>query len=55
MDQVLVSSLIPLDVVVTDNHASHKGPAVREASEAVRTGLPYLPPNSPDLNPIANA
>jgi transposase len=55
VDQVLVPELRPGDVVVMDNLSSHKGPAVRHAIEAVGASLLYLPPYSPDLNPIENA
>ena len=55
VDQVLVPELRPGDVVVMDNLSSHKGPAVRRAIEAVGASLLYLPPYSPDLNPIENA
>jgi transposase len=55
VDQVLVPELRPGDVVVMDNLSSHKGPAVRRAIEAARANLLYLPPYSPDFNPIENA
>ena len=55
VDQVLVPSLTPGDIVVMDNLASHKVPGVREAIEAVGAELLYLPPYSPDFNPIENA
>ncbi len=38
-----------------DNLSSHKGPAVRRAIEAAGASLLYLPPYSPDFNPIENA
>jgi transposase len=50
--QFLAPSLRPGDVVVMDNLASHKAAGVREAIEAVGADLWYLPPYSPDLNPI---
>jgi transposase len=50
-----VPELRPGDVVVMDNLSSHKGPAVRRALEAVGARLLYLPPYSPDFNPIENA
>jgi transposase len=53
--QVLVPELSPGDVVVMDNLGSHKGAAVRAAIEAVGARLLYLPPYSPDFNPIENA
>jgi transposase len=55
IDLVLVPELQPGDVVVMDNLGSHKGPAVREAIEAAGASLLYLPPYSPDFNPIENA
>jgi transposase len=55
VDQVLVPALSPGDVVVMDNLGSHKGPAVRRAIEAAGATLLYLPPYSPDFNPIENA
>jgi transposase len=55
VDQVLVPELQPGDVVVMDNLSSHKGPAVRRAIEAAGADLLYLPPYSPDFNPIENA
>jgi transposase len=55
VDQVLVPALSPGDVVVMDNLGSHKGPAVRAAIEAAGARLLYLPPYSPDFNPIENA
>ena len=53
--QVLVPELRPGDVVVMDNLSSHKGPRVRELIEASGASLLYLPPYSPDFNPIENA
>ena len=55
VDQVLVPELGPGDVVVMDNLGSHKGAGVRTAIEAVGASLLYLPPYSPDFNPIENA
>jgi len=55
VDQVLVPELSPGDVVVIDNLSSHKRPAVRQAIEAAGASLLYLPPYSPDFNPIENA
>ncbi len=55
IDQVLVPELQPGDVVVMDNLGSHKGPSVRAAIEAAGATLRYLPPYSPDFNPIENA
>ena len=42
----------PGDVVIADNLSSHKVAGVREAITAVGASLLYLPPYSPDLNPI---
>lgn len=55
VDQVLVPELRPGDVVIMDNLASHKSPAVRAAIEAAGAELRFLPPYSPDFNPIENA
>jgi transposase len=53
--RVLVPELRPGDVVIMDNLSSHKGPRVREMIEADGAILLYLPPYSPDFNPIENA
>jgi transposase len=55
VDQVLVPELKEGDIVVMDNLGSHKGAGVRAAIEAVGAKLLYLPPYSPDFNPIENA
>jgi transposase len=55
VEKVLVPELTPDDVVVMDHLSSHKGPRVRELIEAAGANLLYLPPNSPDFNPIENA
>lgn len=55
VEQVLVPELISGDVVVMDNLSSHKVAGVREAIEAAGADLLYLPPYSPDLNPIEQA
>jgi len=52
LEQQLVPTLRPGDVVVLDNLSSHKRVAVREAIEGAGCRLLYLPPYSPDLNPI---
>jgi transposase len=52
VEQVLVPTLRPGDVVVLDNLAVHKQPEVRAALEAVGARLRFLPPYSPDFNPI---
>ena len=48
-------TLRPGDTVVMDNLPAHKGSDVRRAIEAARAKLYYLPPYSPDFNPIENA
>jgi transposase len=53
--QFLVPTLKPGHIVVMDNLSSHKVDGVREAIEAAGARLEYLPPYSPDLNPIENA
>jgi transposase len=50
--QFLAPALRPGDVLVLDNLGSHKVAGVREAVEAAGATLRYLPPYSPDLNPI---
>ena len=50
----LVPTLQPDDVVILDNLATHKVPGIRTAIEAVGAKLLYLPPYSPDFNPIEN-
>jgi transposase len=55
LDQVLVPELRSGDVVVMDNLGSHKGAGVRRAIEAAGASLLYLPPYSPDFNPIERA
>ena len=52
VEQVLVPTLRPGDVVVLDNLAVHKQPEVRTAIEAVGAHIRSLPPYSPDFNPI---
>ena len=53
--QVLVPELKPGDVVVMDNLSSHKAPAIRQAIGAAGATLLFLPPYSPDFNPIEQA
>ena len=48
-------TLRPGDIVVLDNLGSHKGQAVRQALRAVGARRLFLPPYSPDLNPIEQA
>ncbi len=50
--QGLAPTLRPGDVVILDNLSTHKIRGVREALEATRARLLYLPPYSPDFNPI---
>jgi putative transposase len=52
VEQVLVPTLKPGDIVIIDNLGSHKGKAVRHAIRAVGAKLFFLPKDSPDLNPI---
>jgi transposase len=52
VEQVLVPTLGPGDIVIMDNLGSHKGGAIRRAIRAVGARLFFLPPYSPDLNPI---
>jgi transposase len=54
VQEVLVPQLRRGDVVVMDNLSAHKASSVREAIESVGAQLRYLPPYSPDLNPIEN-
>jgi transposase len=55
VEQVLVRELQPGDTVIMDNLSSHKVTGVRRAIEAAGAQLLYLPPYSPDLNPIEMA
>ena len=52
IEQVLMPTLAPGDIVIMDNLSCHKSPAVRRAIEAVGAQLWFLPKYSPDLNPI---
>src|SRR3954451_24976096 len=52
VEQVLGPTLKPGDIVVLDNLSAHKVPGIREAIEAAGAKLFYLPPYSPDFNPI---
>ena len=52
VEQLLVPALSAGDVVIMDNLGSHKGKAVRKAIRSVGAKLFFLPPYSPDLNPI---
>jgi transposase len=52
VEHVLVPELKPGDIVVLDNLSSHKGGRIGELIEPTGAELRYLPPYSPDLNPI---
>jgi transposase len=52
VEQFLVPSLKPNDIVIMDNLGSHKGDAIRAIIRAAGARLIFLPPYSPDLNPI---
>lgn len=54
-DHVLVPELSPGDIVIMDNLGSHKGAGIRAAIEAAGAKLLFLPPYSPDFNPIEMA
>ena len=55
VEQVLVPTLVPGDIVIMDNLPAHKPAAVRQAIEAAGAELRFLPPYSPDFNPIEMA
>ncbi|BBU64151.1 hypothetical protein MSC49_40860 (plasmid) [Methylosinus sp. C49] len=55
VEQQLVPALRPGDIVIMDNLGSHKSAAVRRAIRAAGARLWFLPPYSPDLNPIEQA
>ena len=55
VEMILVPEWRPGDIVILDNLSSHKGPQVRALIEAAGARLLYLPPYSPDFNPIENA
>ena len=52
IEQCLVPTLAAGDVVIMDNLSSHKRPAIRKAIRSIGAKLLFLPPYSPDLNPI---
>ena len=52
VEQVLCPRLQPGQIVVMDNLSAHKVPAVRQSIESAGATLLYLPPYSPDFNPI---
>ena len=55
VEQVLVPTLAPGDVVIMDNLPAQKAAGICDAIEAAGASLLYLPPYSPDFNPIENA
>ena len=55
VERVPAPELRPGDVVIMDNLSSHKGPRVRALIEAAGARILFLPPYSPDFNPIENA
>ncbi len=55
VEQVLAPDLAPGDVVILDNLPAHRVSGVREAIEAAGAALLFLPPYSPDFNPIEQA
>jgi transposase len=55
VEQQLVATLRPGDIVIMDNLGSHKSQAVRQLIKAAGARLWFLPPYSPDLNPIEQA
>ena len=55
VEQVLVPTLRPGDIVIMDNLPAHKPVAIRQAIEAEGAELRFLPPYSPDFNPIEMA
>jgi transposase len=52
LEQVLIPELVPGQVVVMDNLAAHRSPRVRAALAKAQCSALYLPPYSPELNPI---
>lgn len=55
VEQVLVPMMKPGDIVIMDNLPAHKLAGVRETIERTSATLSFLPPYSPDMNPIENA
>jgi len=55
VEQVLVPTLVPGDLVIMDNLPAHKVSGVKEAIEAAGATRAFLPPYSPDFNPIEQA
>ena len=52
VEQVLAPNLRPGEIVVMDNLSAHKAPGIESAIQAVGASVLYLPPYSPDFNPI---
>lgn len=52
VEQVLIPTLKPGDIVVMNDLPAHKPTAIREAIEKAGASLRFLPPHSPDFNPI---
>ena len=55
VEQVLVPTLRPGEIVIMDNLPAHRRPTIRAAIKAAAAVLRHLPPYSPDFNPIENA
>ena len=55
VEQQLITVLKPGDIVIMDDLVSHKSAAIRQMIKAAGARLWYLPPYSPDLNPIEQA
>lgn len=55
IEQILIPTLNPGDLVICDNLSCHKSPAVKQALQTVGADIKYLPPYSPDMNPIEMA
>ena len=55
VEQQLAPTLLPNDIVIADNLSSHQVAGVREVIETCGASLRFLPPYSPDLNPIEQA
>ena len=55
VEKCLVPTLAKGDIVFMDNLSSHKGPRVEQLIKAAGAELRYLPPYSPDMNPIEKA
>jgi transposase len=55
VEQILLPTLMPGDIVIMDNLGSHKGRAVRDAIRSAGAHRLLLPPYSPDLSPIEQA